>query len=406
MSRPEWPEFPVLDGIVETPTISPSGELVDTPGYDQSSRLCYIPAPDFHLPKLPDDPDATQITWSRDLLREVFDGFPFVDGASRANVIGLLMTPVVRPAIGGLVPLALLDAPVAGTGKSLVTEVVALVATGRYAEMLSQHKTDDEQRKAITAILMQGSPLIVMDNVMGRLSSAALSRALSANVWKDRILGVSENATLPNRATWMATGNNILLGGDLPRRTYLIQMDPEMAHPERRSDFLHPDLKAWVLEERAHILTAILTLARAWFAAGRPAADVPVIGGYEQWTATVGGILAHAGIDGFLGNLERLRDVVDPSEGQWQNFLEVWYAEFGPGPVDAKAVVTLASTVFDGALPDDIKDPNSVKSIGWALRNHQRRRYGKQELFLVATEDRHTKQRRWRVLSGAAGAEG
>jgi hypothetical protein len=45
-------------------------------------------------------------------------------------MLALFLTPEIRPAIQGNIPAALLDAPQAGNGKSLLAEVVALKSTG------------------------------------------------------------------------------------------------------------------------------------------------------------------------------------------------------------------------------------------------------------------------------------
>jgi hypothetical protein len=45
----------------------------------------------------------------------------------------LLLTPIIRQTTDEPVPMALIDAPLAGTGKGLLGEVTALIATGRPA---------------------------------------------------------------------------------------------------------------------------------------------------------------------------------------------------------------------------------------------------------------------------------
>jgi hypothetical protein len=43
----------------------------------------------------------------------------------------------------------------------------------------------------------------------------------------------------------------------------------------------------------------------------------------------VGGVLAHAGVDGFLGNLEGLYAQADEDEIVWEAFVEAWYGHHG-----------------------------------------------------------------------------
>ena len=159
--------------------------------------------------------------------------------------------------IAGPIPLALLDKPGAGTGASLLADVVSLIATGREGAMMSAPREDEEWRKQITSLLLEGAAFVLIDNVVGRLRSAALSRVLTCTTWKDRLLGKNVSIEVAQRAVWAATGNNIRIGGDLARRSYWIRMDAGMARPYLRdeSKFRHP-LPAWAIEHRGELLTA------------------------------------------------------------------------------------------------------------------------------------------------------
>jgi hypothetical protein len=152
LALPAW-DFPALESVVETPTIGASGEVVGKPGYDPLSRLVYVPAADFVMPEVPVAPSEKWLRGSVRKVLEVIEDFPFVDEASRANAVAMMLTPLVRPAINGPVSLVLIDAPQAGTGKSLLAEATALIATGRNAEMMSPWSNEEEGRKQITATL-------------------------------------------------------------------------------------------------------------------------------------------------------------------------------------------------------------------------------------------------------------
>jgi hypothetical protein len=310
-----WP-LPSLTGIIETPILRPDGSLLETPGYDPTTQLLYRPPPGFTVPELPAAPSRQDLATALTLLEEPLEGFPFVDAASRANTLALLLTPILRHAISGPVPLTLIDAPQAGTGKSLLAMVSAIIATGRPAAMMTVPGSEEEWRKRITATLSTGTTFIVLDNVEGVLTSPSLAAALTTEVWSDRLLGASAMLTLPQRATWLATGNNLRPGGDLPRRCYWIRLDAQTSRPWQRTDFRVPDLLGWVARHRRYYVAALLLIARAWYAAGQPQAETPVLGGFEAWTRTIGGILAHAGVPGFLGNLETMYANADDGSSQ------------------------------------------------------------------------------------------
>lgn len=383
----QW-RFPPIEALVDTPVLRPDGSVLSTPGYDSVTRLYLTPCPGLADVSVPESPTAGQVDRSVRIIEDVLNGFPFADAASYANAVGLLITPVVRNAISGNVPLALIDAPQAGTGKSLEAEMGSIVATGRPAAMLSPAREDDEWRKAITSALLAGSTFIVFDNLDTILQAGPLACAITSRSWSDRVLGRSETVELPQRATWIVTGNNIRLGGDLPRRCYQIRLDAQTSRPWQRQGFRHPDLIAWTLENRGSIVAALLTLCRAWHAAGRPLAKSPVIGGFESWSRTIGGILAFAGIERFLANLDALYERADETAFQWEQFLRALGEIFDSAAFGAADVMmSIADDQSCGAraLPEELAfffDPRAEKArsfqsrLGRALRKKLHVRYG------------------------------
>jgi len=53
---------------------------------------------------------------------------------------------------------------------------------------------------------------------------------------------------VPQRAIWIANGNNLQAGGDMARRCYRIGMRTEVSDPDARDNFKYPDLAKHVLE--------------------------------------------------------------------------------------------------------------------------------------------------------------
>lgn len=190
----------------------------------------------------------------------------------------------------------------------------------------------------MTAELSRGRSIILLDNV-GRgdggrqLDSQVLACILTAPIWTDRILGVSKMVSIPNRALWLLTGNNLRFSMELVRRSVGIRIDPVMDRPWLRDEkcFRHPDLLKWVRESRVDLVKALLILTKAWLAADRPKGKTR-IGSFESWSAVMGGILQVAGIPGLLSNLSTLYETAD-AEGQvWREFVEVWWEKFQDRP--------------------------------------------------------------------------
>lgn len=348
-----WP-FPPLEAVVEIPTLRADGSILSKPGYDPQTCMIYAPAPRLTAATVSPNPDKAAVDAALAAIWDTFGEFPYTDDASKANTLALLLTPMIRPTMRGCAPLALIDAPSAGTGKSLLADIVAIVASGRRAPMMGAPDSKEEWRKQITASLGAGATFILIDNVEGTLYSPDLARALTAPIWDDRILGKSEKVYLTNRATWLATGNNIRLGGDLPRRCYWIRLDAKTARPWQRDGFKHADIIGHAEANRGALVVALLTLARAWYAAGAPRPDrtLPKLGGFEEWRHIVGGILQYAGVNGFLSNLEELYTQSDDDAPAWEAFLMAWHdAIKEPLTVAALTERIKASDELRAALP-------------------------------------------------------
>ena len=227
----EWP-LPALIGITESPVLRADGGILDSPGYDESTKLFYAPSSALEFPPLPEEPTETDLANALLMLNDVFQDFPFVDHASHANALGALLTLALRHLIEGPVPLFLFDKPKPGTGSSLLVDVNAKIATGRAPTLMTAPDNDEEMRKKITAVLDEGASLPVFDNVSDSMSSDSLSAAITAEDWADRRLGRNELVRFTTRnTTWFMTGNNLRLRGDLARRSVWIRIDAKTSRP-------------------------------------------------------------------------------------------------------------------------------------------------------------------------------
>ncbi|NLX48842.1 MAG: hypothetical protein GXY82_02990 [Methanospirillum sp.] len=392
--------FPSLRGIIESPSIGTDGNLITRPGYDPVSGLYYAPCNGFTVPEVPEHPTTAQIAEAGAFVKECVCDFPFVvdtleDGtqveASRANAIAGLISTIVRPMIRGRTPLLLFDKPQSGTGASLLAEFIVRVATGTSAAMTQIPENGDEWDKRLLAELMEGRTVIVFDNITGVLKARQLATAITQPTYNGRILGQTQMARVDNCPCWIATGINITLGGDLPRRAVWIKMNADDPRPWlRKVTFTHTPLLEWGERDRGRIIAAILTLARAWHLRGRPVPkETPIIGGFEDWCRVLGGILYVAGIDGFLLNLDKEYEEGDVDGPQWGGFLAKWHAIHGEEPITVAALVRELmqgaigdypeGTLFN-ASPDELRgaltgNGPANKRIGEMLRSRKETRF-------------------------------
>lgn len=387
--------FPSLVAITPTPIIRKDGSIVTKHGYDAETGFYYHG--NANIPGMPESPTKDDVEHAVALIREALWDFPFDSVGSRANAVAALITPIVRPLIDDLVPLAVFDKPQQGTGATILCNAAAVIATGTEGGTMGGYRNDEEWRKSITSTLLKGYTVVIIDNVDGELYSPSLATALTTSIWKDRVLGHSEDALIPNMVCWMANGNNIKLKGDLPRRAYRVKLDAQEAQPWLRppETFLHPYLIPWLKEHRGEILAAILTLAQAWVMAGKPTPPDPIIiGSFPRWCEVIGGILEYAGITGFLTNLQEMYATMDSETPAWELFLELWYQTFGAKEVRLVEVSDLAKddSGFAHCIPDSlgsIEDKGFNHKLGRAMSRKEGMRFANGYVIEKGTGKKH-----------------
>jgi primase-polymerase (primpol)-like protein len=397
--------FPRIKGITNVPIVRLDGSICTNPGYDPLSEYYYDGNLNLTLPENSTKEDAKAA--AKYILDEVLVDFPF-DDAGRANALAGMLTPVIRPYIRGLIPLLVINKSTPGTGASLYMDCVYLIAEGMPANMSSLPKNEEEIRKQITSALFKGTRLICYDNQDDEVQSGTLSRALTSTIWEDRFLGQTKMLSLRQQACWYITGNNVILGGDLPRRCYECYMDAKHPNPCTRTGFKHEYLKEWVKDHRSELVNALLTMTKAWVNAGKPAGKSgKTIGSFEDWVKVIDGILTFAGVKGFLGNLNY--EQIDTDAGEWGAFIVALYKATKDKSFTSKDLINLIgkNSDLENSLPSEIMEsknkPGFAKIFGSAFMKKKNRRYEAGEdhpgmdYVIVSFKDKHTKTNCYKI---------
>lgn len=414
----EWDELAVLSGIAEAPIPRPDGSVHAKTGYDRASRLyCDGRAPELHLPDKPGRGEAVE---AAKVLLQPFAEFPFLDRRlDESVVLAMLLTLAQRPLLA-LAPLFGVSASTPGAGKGLLIEVANLIVRGRSAATMPPPvgpNAEDEFRKKVTAILLQGVSSVLIDNWTATIGNDAINSLLTTASWTDRVLGASKNVTLPARVTWCATGNNLTVRGDMTRRTLLSVIDPKVERPERR-EFKVPDLAGLVWRHRGQLLNALYCILRAYRLAGEPERDGPVLGTFEPWSRAVAAPIRWLGWPDPVESQERLR-ADDPENQQLGLLLSAWHEVYGDTPVTAQTVTAqTVSAVMTGLgygepandarleelseavhdITDGRREP-PAKTLGRYLKRYRGRVVG--GLVLNREEGSTSGVARWRVSRSA-----
>lgn len=408
----EWLVPPVA-GVITTPTMRPDGSILREEGYDAATRLVLLQPPP--MPIIPPQPSKDDAAAALALLSGLLTEFCFTDEPSRSVAMSALMTPVVRGALP-VAPAHVARAPVAGSGKSYLVDIAAVIATGQRCPVITAGKSEEEAEKRIGAVLLGGQSIVSIDNLNGELRGDALCQMVERPLVQIRVLGKSVLMRVESRATLFATGNNIVVVGDMVRRTLMMSMDADVERPENRTFKQRPvDI---VLADRGRYIAAVLTIVRAYAQAGYPGA-LPPLASYDKWSLLVRSALAWLGMADPVLSMETTRSE-DPELSALRDFINGWCEAGGLHVMRSPSEIIALAEQREYTQQDDtyqkpeaqglqhpefyaaltaiatgVRGPDPRK-LGWWLGRQKNRQID--GLKIVGDRDSHTKNMRWRLI--------
>ena len=422
LARGAQRKLPPLKGIATAPYLRQDGSIVDKAGYDEATQLLLV-LPDGIDASVPSHPTIEQVIDSVNYLWFPFKEFPFVDNVSRSVHFSNLLTASIRKSIP-TAPGVAYDAPGAGTGKTLLELCVGQMTQNKTPRILTGVNSDDEMRKRITALLMEGCNLIILDNIVGHFVSPVLEAMLTAAYLSDRILGVSEMVDLPNTTMVMISGNNIQIVGDLNRRFLTCRIDAKIESPHTRKFDLDP--LAYVKAHRLDMVRAALTIIRGYLTSGAGRIAAGRTASFEIWDdlvrqslcwlATLPNCPLHLA-DPTLSIANNYAD--DTDTGTMKQILYHWFELFGSTFKTSGQIIAdlfgLTSTIPNTIIVQDHKkllqdaltaaivtkntgQPIDSKGLGNYLNRMNGRKLGG---FVLEKGDLTNGSRLWHVLSDA-----
>ncbi len=269
-----------LMSTLAAPTLRPDGSLLQKPGYDADTLSLYDPC-GASFPVIAEKPSAKDAKAAADKLLEVIDTIPFEDLVDKSVALALMLTALVRRSLPSA-PLGGISASTPGSGKTLLADCVSILCSGSPAPAMTYASTDEEAEKVAATVLMGGDPIVLIDNVSRPLRGDWLCSILTAETWAARLLGTNQKVSLPTNVLWLATGNKLVIEGDLRTRTLLCRIDPKVERPDERE--FAEDLKDVFTRKRAELVAAGLTLIRAYIVGGERSSIWRQWGRFEQWS--------------------------------------------------------------------------------------------------------------------------
>lgn len=383
------PNLRPLRGVTHTPMLRADGSVLDSVGYDDGSARLFLPEAGLSVGEVPEVPTEADVRAAAALVEEMLADFPWNTPHDRANYIGLLLTPLMREIVGPPYKMGIMNAHQPGSGKSLLAWILRTLHGGVLRGDVP--RDGEEFRKQITSILTTTTaPVVQWDNVR-HLEATVLDAVLTSDTWSDRVLGATREATARNDRLWVATGNNVTLGGDLVRRVMWVSIDPRTPNPEARTDFRIRNLKEWVRARRGELLRALLVLLRAWVVAGRPRVGSVGSDDFAEWIESLRGVLTVAGIDGVVEHSETVVQKTTEEGDEVGAFLAAIHAVVGDRRWSA-------SEVADGVWDESPEGLNvtSARSVGrWLTRVEGR--WAGERCVRQAGLDSHGRAKMWRI---------
>lgn len=361
-----------LAGVARQPYFRESdGELITQAGYDiASQRFGVFDAGQFLIK------DKTLEAARNALisLEELITEFHFVGPADKSATLSAIFTAVVRPTLA-CAPGYHIKAPIMGTGKSYLCDLIGAFAGPGGNAKVSYPKTSDEATKVILSLLLTGPAVIEFDDMdTDWIPHGTINRMLTAEHITDRILGVSKTAKVSTRTLFLGSGNNVGPIRDLLRRVITIHLDPRCAIPATLSYNGKPVDK--VRKSRGVYVAAVLTIILAWREAGSPQADVENIATFGgAWADYCRHPLIWLGLaDPATALLEQVKH--DPDGEALAGLLAEWYKEFGSTPTTVRKVLKNAqmnqSNLLDAISEFPVEDKGEVNTskFGWILKKN------------------------------------
>lgn len=334
--RASW-RLSTLVATISAPTMLPDGRIIDREGLDARSGLFFRPAGEFHGIRVPEKPSDDHVRRALSVLWKPFERFPFVGPIDKGVLLAGIMTAITRQALP-TAPAFSIVAPVAGSGKTLLARCLAILA-GATPAVMPPVKEDEEMRKRLLALGRSGAKVIILDNLVGAVSSDCLCGWLTSPEFTDRVLAQSQSATVPTRSLLLLTGNNIQPRGDLCRRVLSCRIDPKEEKPWQRGFDLDP--AEYCQEHRFQMVEAGMTLLRAALQGAEPPRDR--LASFEVWSDTIRRAVIFAG--GFMEVQDPVKAVNDafeddPETAKLRALLQTWHEQHGDKPMRVAELCT------------------------------------------------------------------
>jgi len=258
--------LPKINKVLSFATIR-EDSTVSPPGYDPQTGTFGI-----YQKEVPTIPTKKAVS----MLLELLSDWRWASPSDKSRSVAALLAPMLRLGLFAdkslLMPIFMIEADHSQSGKGMLVKLIGSIYN-EPVRLITQRKSgvgsfDEEFNRA----LIEGHPLISLDNLRGRISSATLESFVTADgQFSARALRTEGYVDTRNYVLY-GTSNAFEATEDLANRLCAIRI---LRQPEdyRWKSWQEGDIIAHVKSNQVDYLGAVAAVVRSWLDDGKPTLD-------------------------------------------------------------------------------------------------------------------------------------
>lgn len=302
------------------------------------------------------------------LSEDLFADFPGQTPADQSKILCAAMTAVLRPLLP-TAPMFVVTAQGAGSGKSLLCDLLSTLACGQVSPASAYPTSPEEADRQLISILRYGPAIVNYDNVVGELiETPPICSCLTQSTYAGRLLGSNQMLTVNTSSLFLASGNFLTVCGDLRRRSVVIRLSTQ-----KRLDrsFRHLDLLAYARQKRPDLVMMLQKIAAGFMQTGTQIDTKTLIPSYSRWDLYCRQPLLRLGYPDPADDIREAMSTPDPAALARMGLVEQLLAHFPEKAFGVADVIPIAPDLRD-VLPKTCFDPGGQvnrTALGMTIAN-------------------------------------
>jgi hypothetical protein len=263
-----------------------------------------------------DMPSSLTEAWER--IEFLLEDYKFETKGDKARAVMTILEGgfVFGGLLGGRTVMAITEADLPGAGKSYRNDITAAVYNEDLAVIAQKGSGIGGAEEALdTAMVVDGSKMICLDNTRGKIDSQRLESLLTSDRYSARPAYSRTTQVDPSRTLIMMTSNRAELTPDLLRRSSIVKILKRDGYAFR--EFPEGDLVSHIRANYRYYLGAVYYVIREWDRCGRPCPK-DTRHSFRRWAGVLGycvkDILGYADP---LENYDKVERRMDSKELTW-----------------------------------------------------------------------------------------